>query len=125
LSGSIGATRADTINGLTRVPLEYWTPSGQLSVAMDLGRTWMLNGNYSRSINVLQGVSLESFATNQATVVATGTLSRRIEVATGVNLSDGRTGGVENNPGTFAVYGGMAQFRYAFARCCAASPARG
>ncbi len=39
----------------------------------------------------------------------------------GVNLSDGRTGGVENNPGTFAVYGGMAQFRYAFARCCAAS----
>ena len=85
------------------------------------GRTWTLNGNYSRSISVLQGLSLESFATNREPSWQPGHSavgSRRSWVST---CRSGRTGGVENNPGTFAVYGGMAQFRYAFARCCAAS----
>ena len=57
-AGSLGATRADTLYGLTRAPLEDWTPSGHVSLGADLGRTWVLNVNYFRSIDVLQGVEL-------------------------------------------------------------------
>ena len=64
--------------------------------------------------------SLESFATNQVSVMATGTLSRRIEAAFGTNVSNGQSGGTEA-PGTFLMYSGLAQLRYAFARCCAAT----
>jgi hypothetical protein len=119
-SGGGGATYVQTLSTLDRSALDYWTPSGYGSVSMAVGRTWSVVGNYRRGATVLQGVTLQSFATDAFHLGVDGSLSRRIDVYFGASYSNGQAGGGEQLS-RFASYDALAQMRYALARCCALS----
>jgi hypothetical protein len=113
-----GATHVDTLRSQDRSPLTYWMPSGRGSVSWDVGRTWAIGASYSRSVDVLQGVSLTSFATDSASASANGLMGSRIEAAISASYANGTSGGTDTT-GRFENYSGSLQFLYAFARCCA------
>ena len=69
ITGGGGATHVSTLNAVDHSNLWYWMPSGSGSFSWDVGRSWSLAGDYSRSANVLQGVSLTTFATDSAIVL--------------------------------------------------------
>ena len=87
-------------------------------VSLDVGRSWSISGNYDRAVQVLQGVSLTSFATDSAHVALSGLINSRIEASLSAIYSNGRSGGA-NTTGTYENYAGSLQLRYAFSRCCA------
>ena len=120
ISGGLGRTYVQTLTVLEREPLTYWLPTGHATFRLDIGRSWALAGDYQRSVSVLQGVTLESFATGAASVRADGTLSRHIEAALSTAFSNG-TAGAAGQTGSFQSFGGIAQIRYAVTRWCAVS----
>jgi hypothetical protein len=113
-----GATHVSTLNTANRSPLAYWMPSGAGSFSIDVGRSWSVATNYTRSVSVLQGVSLTSFAADSANVAVNGLISSRIETSMSATYSNGQAGG-SNTQGRFENYTGSLQFRYAISRCCA------
>jgi hypothetical protein len=119
LSGGGGSTYVEALlsdGGRTN----YWTPSGHAALRVDLGRSWALSAHYRRAVTVLQGVTLESFATDSASLGAGGILGHRIESTFSFAYSNGQAGSGDQ-PGRFVNYGWSTQLRYALARCCAAS----
>ena len=84
-----GATHVNTLNTTDRAALVYWTPSGAGSVSLDVGRSWSVSGNYDRAVQVLQGVSLTSFATDSAHVALSGLIDSRIEASLSAIYSNG------------------------------------
>jgi hypothetical protein len=119
-SGGVGATFVDTVNALGGESLSYWLPSGHAMMHLDVGRSWAIGADYRRTVNVLQGVTLESFATNSASIRADGVIGRRFEAAISTAFSLGTAAAAEQL-GRFEAYSGTAQLRYALARCCAIS----
>jgi hypothetical protein len=114
-----GASYVDTIDVAERTPLEYWMPSGHGAVGLDWGRSWSVQLDYRRAASVLPGVTVQSFATDTASVQTDGMFGRRIEAAVTAAFSNGRSGG--EDAGRFESYTLMAQMRFALARCCALS----
>jgi hypothetical protein len=117
-SVGVGGTHVTTLNAEDRSPLDYWMPSGAGSFAIDLGRSWAASSNYTRTVSVLQGVSLTSFATDSANVSVSGLINTRIETSISATYSNGQAGG-SNTQGRFENYTGSVQLRYAISRCCA------
>jgi hypothetical protein len=117
-TGGVGATFVQTEDVLSGRPVSYWTPDLHATMLIDIGRSWALGADYRRAVNVLQGVTLESFATNSTGVRANGVLGRRFEVAISAAFSSGATNVAEQS-GRYQAYSGAAQVRYALARCCA------
>jgi hypothetical protein len=118
LSVGGGATHVNTLNATNGSDLAYWMPAGSGSFSLDVGRSWSIAGDYSRSANVLQGVSLTSFATDAASASVSGLVSSRIEMSLAAMYSNGRSGGA-NTSGRFENSSGSAQLLYAISRCCA------
>ena len=114
-----GATHVTTLNAADQTDLTYWTPSGTASFGIDLGRSWAIAASYTRDASMLQGVSLTSFASNEANVNANGLIGSRVEASVAATYSKGRAGG--GTTGEYENYNGSMQLRYAFSRCCAAS----
>jgi len=120
LAGGGGATYVETFNESNDAPLDYWTPSGYATLRLGVGRSWSVSADYRRGITVLQGVTLESFPTNAASVATYGNLGRRVDLTLQGAYSIGQTGDSASSS-RFASYSGLARLRYALARCCAAS----
>jgi hypothetical protein len=118
IEGGGGAIYVETLRSVDRSALTYWMPSGQGAISWDLGRTWSIGGDYNRSANVLEGVSLTSFATDSASAAVSGLFGSRIEATAFANYSNGRSGGADTT-GRFENYSGSVQILYAFSRCCA------
>jgi hypothetical protein len=117
-SGGGGATYVQTQEPLSLAPQEYWTPSGHGAVRVDLGRTWAVGIDYRRALSVLPGITLQSFASDGASVRANGQFGRRIEAVLSAGFSNGRAGYGEQ-PARYESYSGNAQLHFAFSRCCA------
>ena len=122
LTGGGGASYVNSQQSFDREPVAYWTPAGHASVRLDVGRTWAIAGDYRRSVEVLQGVTIESFATDAASVRTDGSLGSRFDVALSTAFSNGASGAGQSN-GTFSSYGGSAQLRLALARSWAVTVA--
>ena len=114
----VGATFVQTENTFDTTPVSYWTPDLHATMLADIGRSWAIGADYRHTVNVLQGVTLQSFATNATGVRADGVLGRRFEVAMSAAFSSGATN-VGDQSGRYQAYSGAAQLRYALARCCA------
>jgi hypothetical protein len=113
-----GATHVDGLRPEDRSRLTYWVPSGGSSISLDVGRSWSIVGDYSRYVDVLQGVSQTSFATDSASASVNGLFGRRIEASLYATYSNGTAGGADTT-GRFENYSGSVQLLYALARCCA------
>jgi opacity protein-like surface antigen len=120
LSGGGGATHVDTLNPVDRAPSAYWLPSARGQVRMEIGRSWSIAADYDHDVNVLQGISLQTFAASTASVRTDGTIGRHIESSFSAAFSTGRAGQPEES-GKYSSYGGTAQVRYAFSRSIALS----
>ena len=115
-----GATYVQTLSTIDRSPQDYWMPSGHGTLRVDLGRSWAVAADYRRAISVLQGVTLESFATDAMRISADGAMGRRVQASVAVAYSNGQSSAADS-PSRFSSYGSLAQIRYGLARCCALS----
>ncbi len=88
LSASGGAhnVRSTLGIGVERTPFDYWAPSGEATVGLDLSRDWNLSANYRRVVTVIPELTTESFLTDAVLVSARGLVGSRIELM----LSAGR-----------------------------------
>lgn len=110
LSG--GSLHASTVRGLTREPLEYWTPFGSVTARIDVGRTWALSGNYRRSVVAFEGLTAETYLSDVVGVSYGGSVSRRVSV---VWTGGFATGAVQSDAlaaSTYNTASASAQLRY-------------
>ena len=119
-SANGGAAYVQTLRSTDRSNFAYWMPTANGMVRLDVGRSWAISADYARTVSVVQGISLQSFATDAASLRVDGMFGPRIEGSLSFAYSNGRVGGAEE-PGQFYSYGGIGQFRYALNRWCAAS----
>jgi hypothetical protein len=115
LTGGGGATHVDSVSAVDHRPQSYWLPTGHGTLRLDVGRSWALGADYRRSIGVLQGVTLETFATDALSIRADGTAGPRFEVAFSLAYATGQAG-IGGDPGQYESYGANAQLRYGLAR---------
>jgi hypothetical protein len=115
-SGHAGATRVQTLSSNDNLPLDYVTPSGGGSVRLDIGRTWALSADGSRTVTMLEGLTLQSFVTTAVSLWTGGTIGTRANVSITGTYSDGKAH--EGDTGSFSSLGGTAQIQYAVSRCC-------
>jgi hypothetical protein len=106
-----GPTQVNTVSGVTSVPLSYRTPSGQANFRIDLTRSWNIGLDYSRSVSVVEGVTLDSFVNDMVSMQAGGKLGSRGDLAISGNYVTGQAG--SEGPGTFESYTGTVQLQYA------------
>jgi hypothetical protein len=118
ITGGAGASHIETLGFVGQLPLEYWMPSGYGSFRLDVGRSWAMTADYRRAVNVLQGVSLETFPTDAFRLDADGRFGQRVDAIVSAGVANGRAGGGQAT-GDFKSYTGSAQLRIAVARCCA------
>jgi opacity protein-like surface antigen len=113
-------TYVTTQDPITRAAIDYWTPAGHGMVRVDLGRSWAVGVDYRRAVSVLPGLTLQSFATDAASVRANGRFGRRFEAMLSGAFSNGHAG-YGDNPARYESYSGNAQLHIALSRCCAAT----
>ena len=92
---------------------QQYRVGGNLLMAYDLGRTWGIQGTYSRTVGSILGFSGPVF-NDGASASLNGFLNRRLDASVSAGYSTG--GGVSVlYPTTFRTYTGDARLRYALA----------
>ncbi len=79
-SGGAHNVRSTFGIGVERTPFEYWAPSGEGTVGLDLSRDWNLSANYRRVVTVVPELTTESFLTDAVLVSARGLIGSRVEL---------------------------------------------
>jgi hypothetical protein len=92
LTGGGGASYVDAVSGTTGQPINYWTPVGYGSFAVDFGQSWVTSLDYRRGLSVLDGISLETFVTDSVAVSLGGYLTRRLGTSISAAYSNGNSG---------------------------------
>lgn len=115
-SGSAGATRVRTFSVVRNAPLDYVTPSGAGSARMDLGRTWAVSADVSRTVTMLEGLTTQSFLTSYGSVWAGGSIGPRAMASLSGTYSAGSAH--QGDAGSFRSVGGTGQLQYYVSRCC-------
>ncbi len=100
VQASAGAQRVNSTLGLgiERRPFDYWAPSGQATVDLDLSRNWNVSANYRRNVTVVPEVTSESFLTDAIIFNARGLVGSRLELL----FSGGRDWSDAGNSGSQA-----------------------
>jgi hypothetical protein len=115
-SGNGGATRVQTLSAVTNAPIDYTTPSYAGSIRMDLGRTWAMSADFNRMVQMLEGLTLQSFVTTTASVWGGGSVGRRSVLSFTGLYSDGIAHPGES--GTYDSFGAIAQWQFRISQCC-------
>ena len=108
----------DTVDPSTRVPAQFWRPSGYGTVRLDAGRSWSLTGDYTRSITVLQGIAPDVFVSHTGSIGVSGSLRPWLETGFTAGYSNGSTGQSPSGgaPGSYDGYTGKVQLRVRLTR---------
>ena len=114
-SVSAGAAEIDSEATATIPRQKYWTPSGDVSVGIDVGRSWMLQGTYSRSATLLTRLTPEMFIGQAFIARAGGMIGRRLDATLSAGVSRGVYGGgdLTGDPGKYRGTTATAQLRWA------------
>jgi hypothetical protein len=118
VSFSGGAMRLESLTGTgpTQTLYQIWTPFGEFSTRLDLGRDWNLGAQYRRGAQTLGGLSTEAFVNDAGTFTLSGLLTRRLDVAFIAGVARGATAsGVDTNS-TYLTTTGSTQLRFALSR---------
>ena len=119
LSGDVGAVYLRGISLTTGSLRGHWAPAARASARVDIGRSWALNGDYGRTVSVLDRISVQRFASDAFSVRAGGLIGQRFDTSVSGGLSRGRTPAAESRDGQYRSYTATAQVRWAVAQCCA------
>jgi hypothetical protein len=106
--------RVDEASGLRT---EYWMPTVQGAVRLDVGRAWAVTGDYSHAASTLGGVTQEVLSTDTATFGAGGPLGVKTNLAVSGAWSSGASG-TGDDPGVFTMYSLTTQLSFVLSRCC-------
>jgi hypothetical protein len=99
-TGGGGPLHVSTLSPFTRVPGEFWRPSGYGTARLDFSRSWSVAADYRRSVTVLQGINPDPFVTDAALVSAGGLVRRWLETVFTAGYSNGQAGfGLGDTPG--------------------------
>jgi hypothetical protein len=109
-----GATQVNTISSFSSEPLSYSTPAGHANVRLDLTRSWNVALDYARGVSVIEGVSLDSFVTDNVSLRSGGNLGARGDLAMSANWVTGRAGA--EGAGVYDSYTGIVQLQLAVNR---------
>jgi len=116
-SVSVGASEIDSEATATMPRQKYWTPAGDVSVGIDVGRSWLVQGTYSRSATLLTRLTPEMFVGDAFMARAGGLISRRLDATMSAGVSRGVYGGLDENqagdPGQYRGATATAQLRWA------------
>ena len=106
VGAGVGPTYTDTLDQGTRLPRQFWAPSGYGRARIDLSRDWTLNANYLRSVTVLYGATPEAFLADAASISLGGSLVDRIGAVLSGAYSNGQGGVIPEvtGPGRFYSY---------------------
>jgi hypothetical protein len=121
VSGNGGAVYLRNISPTTGQLTGYWTPAARASVRLDVARSWVVNADFSRSVSVLDRISVQRFASNAFAARVGGLITNRLDASISGGFSQGRTAASESQSGEFESYNASAQFRLALARWGAAT----
>jgi len=110
LSG--GSIHTTTVRGLTREPIEYWSPFGSIATRIDVGRTWALSGNYRRSVVAFEGLTADTYLSDVVGVSYGGSVSRRVSVSWTAGFATGAVQADEQAASTYNTASASAQLRY-------------
>ena len=91
LSFDAGASTLTGEIGTTDSSGERHEGTARAALDLELGRSWSTSAEFTRSLQLLQGLA-QSYFGNAATFGAHGGLSRRLELATSVSYSQGAIG---------------------------------
>ena len=75
--------------------------------------------DYSRTLSVLDRVSVQRFASDAIMMSAGGLLGHRVDLTVAGGLARGATPAAESASGSYDSYTATTQLRWALARCCA------
>ena len=114
-----GASHVETI-GADSTLRGRWTPSGSGSVRVDVGRSWAVTTDYSRSATVLDQAALRTFYSDAIAVNTGGLIGRRLDATLTASFARGRTPGGTGEVGRYESVTGSAQLRWALTRSVAA-----
>jgi hypothetical protein len=110
-----GLTHTRSVSAVNRLEFDYVVPLYFGSVRLDVGRTWAVSGDYRRTVSMLEGVSLQVFVTDAASLTIGGNVGRLLISASGAySNGDGR----ENERGSYESMAGTLQVQYPVSRCC-------
>jgi hypothetical protein len=102
LGGGLGGTYVKERDQLTSVETTTWSPTGQANAMIDLGRSWVLGGNYARSVTLLEGLTREQLLLDSGTISLRGVPHERVEFSSAFGISiqasdTGQTTGVDSD----------------------------
>jgi hypothetical protein len=97
-----------------------WTPSASGHVRVDLGRSWAVATQYTRSPTVLHQAALRTFYSDAVAVNAGGLITRRLDATFTGSMALGRAPGGEGALGEYQTVSGVGQLRWAISRSIAA-----
>lgn len=118
-SVTVGGGAARTQQDLTAGREAFVLPTVYGSTRFDISRDWSVTGDLRRDISVLEGLSVETFATTAFAVRADGILAQRYQVALSGSYASGAAPSGETGEGSYRTFAATAQVQYALSRCCA------
>ena len=114
-----GASNVETISAEPGTPAR-WTPSGSARITADIGRSWVVNTEYSRSSSVLQQGAVRTFFSDAVSLSTGGLIGRRLDASLIGSFTQGRTPIGQGDGGRYESISVMAQVRWAISASTAA-----
>jgi hypothetical protein len=116
LSFGAGSTYVETLNTISFVPVDYWTPSGFASLRYDWARSWSLWIDYTRRVSVIEGLTVQPYVTDTSLARTGGFVHPRLELVFNAGWANGQA--APDGVGRFDTYSGGTQLRFLASRCC-------
>lgn len=117
--GDAGAAQVEVITSDSDEVRRRWTPSGGGHVRVDIGRSWAVTADYSRSATVLHQAALQTFYSDAMVVNTGGLIGRRLDVTVTGSFARGRAPGATTDLGRYETRTAAAQLRWALSRSVA------
>ncbi len=111
LSAGVGGTYVDSVTGVERVAYAYWAPYGHADARIDVGRTWVLSGNYRRGVTAFEGITIETFLSDVVGVALGGGVGDRVDLVLSGGFATGKVGGEATAASDYDTYSSAAQVR--------------
>jgi hypothetical protein len=103
------------------VRFDSWVPVGRARLTFDVSPTWLVEGGYQREFSLLQGVTDDVYATDTASLMTSGMLSRRVSLQIGATYSNWDTTAASGVNDDMNVYGASLGVRVLLAKSLAAN----
>jgi hypothetical protein len=111
LSLAAGAGYIETVSTSNSLPYHAWMPTGRGNLRVALSPGWLLEGDYRRDFQLLQGITDEVYRTDTGSLMTSALVGDRLVLQAGANYGNWKTPVPSGVNDTMDVYGATAQMR--------------